>query len=365
MAPANSKANYKTYEAQARMVRAIVAAHPDVKWNYKEIVACYGSDMTDFALNHRFRRYRAQSVIIREARKQGFDMKNMGLPDDLPDAQERVDKTNIAKYFGQSTADGMQFQFRGIKKDAETLRQTVAANGDAASCLNLSTMPSSSAATTPSRSAFTTPTSSRRSGTGTARKRRIDLKQESSDDEGTAAEDSNYSERDQTPSKRTKTVSSSAMMAANANTMATAAGGGLGVTGQKNVTPRRAAQKANVTIASVAAQLQDSESPTPSSAPATTTTLPSSLPLRRSSASPCSALWHRQRRRQSWQRDRHGPQRCSRLHWRRRRRRSCSPLAAFSRNGSDVCMTSMARPGGSFTYPAMPYINDDFEDGEY
>lgn len=34
MAPA-SKANYKTYEAQARMVRAIVAAHPDVKWNYK------------------------------------------------------------------------------------------------------------------------------------------------------------------------------------------------------------------------------------------------------------------------------------------------------------------------------------------
>lgn len=35
MAPANAKANYKTYEAQARMVRAIVAAHPDVKWNYK------------------------------------------------------------------------------------------------------------------------------------------------------------------------------------------------------------------------------------------------------------------------------------------------------------------------------------------
>lgn len=35
MAPSNSKANYKTYEAQARLVRAIVAAHPDVKWNYK------------------------------------------------------------------------------------------------------------------------------------------------------------------------------------------------------------------------------------------------------------------------------------------------------------------------------------------
>jgi hypothetical protein len=34
MAP-TQKANYKTYEAQARMVRALVAAHPEVKWNYK------------------------------------------------------------------------------------------------------------------------------------------------------------------------------------------------------------------------------------------------------------------------------------------------------------------------------------------
>ncbi len=35
MAPPVSKANYKSYEAQARLVRAIVAAHPATKWNYK------------------------------------------------------------------------------------------------------------------------------------------------------------------------------------------------------------------------------------------------------------------------------------------------------------------------------------------
>lgn len=35
MPPAVTKANYKTYESQARLVRAIVAAHPEVKWNYK------------------------------------------------------------------------------------------------------------------------------------------------------------------------------------------------------------------------------------------------------------------------------------------------------------------------------------------
>ena len=30
-----AKANYRSFEAQARLVRAIVAAHPEVKWNYK------------------------------------------------------------------------------------------------------------------------------------------------------------------------------------------------------------------------------------------------------------------------------------------------------------------------------------------
>ncbi|KJK84932.1 hypothetical protein H633G_11244, partial [Metarhizium anisopliae BRIP 53284] len=130
MAPTNSKANYKTYEAQARMVRAIVAAHPDVKWNYKEIAACYGSDMTEHALNHRFRRLRAQALIIREGRPQGFDMKHLSVEDNMPTAQDAVDKTNIAKYFGQSTADGIQFQFRGIKKDADQLRQTHSSGGD-------------------------------------------------------------------------------------------------------------------------------------------------------------------------------------------------------------------------------------------
>jgi len=29
------KANYRTFESQARLVRAMVAAHPEVKWNYK------------------------------------------------------------------------------------------------------------------------------------------------------------------------------------------------------------------------------------------------------------------------------------------------------------------------------------------
>ncbi|KAM4056077.1 hypothetical protein HRG_002999 [Hirsutella rhossiliensis] len=247
MAPASSKANYKSYEAQARMVRAIVAAHPDVKWNYKEISACYGSDMTEHALNHRFRRLRAQALIIHEARAAGLDMKDMMAPDDLPNTKEAVDKNNIAKYFGQSTPDGIQFQFRGIKHDADKLRAVEAAGGDVANCLN-----AGAAATPVSTPSKPTPARGGTGGTrsGTGRKRtRLPVKRSSSDDDDDKEDDAggagdNWSDRDDTPSKRAK-----------------------GAAGQKTATPRRAAQKANVTIADAAAQLRDSESPVPIDAP--------------------------------------------------------------------------------------------------
>ncbi|EQL00973.1 hypothetical protein OCS_03315 [Ophiocordyceps sinensis CO18] len=255
MAPANTKANYKSYEAQARMVRAIVAAHPDVKWNYKEITACYGSDMTEHALNHRFRRLRAQALIVHEARRVGLDIKEMMAPDDLPNTKEAVDKNStpfvplvpfpmpvsvppfasphlralrpsglhsadlvadIAKYFGQSTPDGIQFQFRGIKHDADKLRAVEAAGGDVANCLQ---------------------------GGGRIR---YDVDKDDDDADGPVE---NWSDRDETPSKRAKPAPASRGV----------------VAGQKTATPRRAAAiKAKLTIADVAAaQLQGSVSPPP------------------------------------------------------------------------------------------------------
>ncbi|ODA81726.1 hypothetical protein RJ55_00229 [Drechmeria coniospora] len=225
------------------MVRAIVAAHPDVKWNYKEIAACYGSDMTEHALNHRFRRLRAQAAIVREGRQLGFDSKNLPASEELPIKLEDVDRNNIAKYFGQSTADGIQFQFRAIKRDADQLRQVEASGGDVLNCLNGSV---GSAATTPSK--LQTP--SRRgasSGTGTSRKKRtlgrVYLKKEDSDDDLDNSDFGHDSGRDEhTPSKRSKTMAASA----------------------KKATPRRAAQMASDTIAAdAAAQRQGSESPAP------------------------------------------------------------------------------------------------------
>ncbi|KKF94198.1 hypothetical protein CFO_g3476 [Ceratocystis platani] len=70
MAPQSSKTSFKSYEVQARLLRAIVAAHQEVKWNYKD----------------------------------------------------------IARYFGESTTDGIQYQFRSIKRDATAMRTAVDIN---------------------------------------------------------------------------------------------------------------------------------------------------------------------------------------------------------------------------------------------
>ncbi|KAF5002796.1 hypothetical protein FGRMN_103 [Fusarium graminum] len=242
MPPANAKANYKTYEAQARMVRAIVAAHPEVKWNYKEIAACYGSDMTDHALNHRFRKVRATVNIINDARAQGLDIKDLTTDENLlPSTQAAIDKNNIAKYFGQSTADGIQFQFRTIKKDAESLRQTANDGGDVASCLNLGSGSGPNGLSTPSK-----PTPARGAGTrsGKGSKRKVNalpmnpIKRSASEDED--EDELNFDDMDNTPSKRVKTT---------------------GRTPRGTTPARSAARKAAATITDASAHYQDSESP--------------------------------------------------------------------------------------------------------
>lgn len=68
----------------------------DASPGFPEIATCYGSDMTEHALNHRFRRLRAQAVIIREGRAQGFDMRNLLVEDNMPTAQDAVDRNSTA-----------------------------------------------------------------------------------------------------------------------------------------------------------------------------------------------------------------------------------------------------------------------------
>ncbi|KAF9880991.1 hypothetical protein CkaCkLH20_01141 [Colletotrichum karsti] len=227
MAPVAAKTSFKSYEAQARLLRAIVAAHPEIKWNYKDIRTLYGSDMTKDMLDHRFKAIRAHVDVVRDAVAQGVDCAN--IPADLPKGRKE-----IAKFFGESTADGIQFQFRGIKKDAEALKQTANSGGNPATALNLSGTGPSSAVSTPRKP---TPSKPRASGGGrsTAKKTKpIKLQPLSDDDEEdenvdyNALEDTPSKSRNDrvmsgritkasTPSRRSNTPSRAATIAAAAN----------------------------------------------------------------------------------------------------------------------------------------------------
>lgn len=112
-------------------------------------------------------------------------------------------RSDIAKYFGQSTADGIGFQFRSIKKDAEKLRKVETEGGDVASALlgDIGTA-SSSTVVTPSK-----PTASR--GTASTGKRprarnaTVTSKKEVSSDSDGIEEIPNFSELDEpSPTKR-------------------------------------------------------------------------------------------------------------------------------------------------------------------
>ncbi|PHH53192.1 hypothetical protein CFIMG_008288RA00001 [Ceratocystis fimbriata CBS 114723] len=147
MAPQSSKTSFKSYEVQARLLRAIVAAHQEVKWNYKEkktiredpafshtygskaITVHYGQDASICSIRNRFNYLRTQAEIIRLGLDADLDPQHMCIADSsLPRYQTGIDRKNIARYFGESTTDGIQYQFRSIKRDATAMRTAVDIN---------------------------------------------------------------------------------------------------------------------------------------------------------------------------------------------------------------------------------------------
>ncbi|OAA61122.1 hypothetical protein SPI_05146 [Niveomyces insectorum RCEF 264] len=99
--------NFRTYEAQSRLLAAVLASHPGLKLNFKES-----------GLEHRFRPIKKQVAVVRRAVADGKDAK------DVANIFHMNDK-DIAKYFGESTPQGIEFQFRSIRKDAKALRDAV------------------------------------------------------------------------------------------------------------------------------------------------------------------------------------------------------------------------------------------------
>ncbi|KAM7204349.1 hypothetical protein V8F33_001651 [Rhypophila sp. PSN 637] len=213
-------ANFKTYEAQARLLAAVIAAHPDLKPNYKAIAKHYGNSQTAVAIEHRFRPLRAAGEALRVMVEKELD----------PELLENILVKNvveIAEHFGESTADGIQFQFRGVKANAEALKTAVKNQESPVDAFNNANSGGKASAATPGKRggkrarapatvAPATPTSraagnSNGSGRGTgprtksARKPAAtpNYKEETEEDDSSPQD---YSELDQSPTKQTKKV---------------------------------------------------------------------------------------------------------------------------------------------------------------
>ncbi|KAH6686257.1 hypothetical protein F5X68DRAFT_191278 [Plectosphaerella plurivora] len=185
MAPSGNtpKGNFKTYEGQARLLRAIIAAHPDVKWDHKKIQQAHGSDMSIYSLEHRMKDIKAQVKLLNSAIKAGVDC--VEIPVELPKTEKL-----IAKMYGASTTEGIAWQFRGLKKDAEALR-TAANKGEKAE-LNLTTPKSRGGAGT--KRAATQPRSS-------AKRKKTAQSEEKIVDDNEDDDDFDFDAMDDTPSK--------------------------------------------------------------------------------------------------------------------------------------------------------------------
>ncbi|KAK3359846.1 hypothetical protein B0T25DRAFT_111477 [Lasiosphaeria hispida] len=113
--------SFRTYEAQSRLVAAMLAAHPDFKPNYKVVAQYYGGSTTASAIEHRFRPLRQVSEMFRQAVDNGYDPEKLDI--DKP-------REEIAKMYGESTTGGIEFHFRGVRANAEVLKQAIEANTD-------------------------------------------------------------------------------------------------------------------------------------------------------------------------------------------------------------------------------------------
>ncbi|KAK4219246.1 hypothetical protein QBC37DRAFT_461761 [Rhypophila decipiens] len=212
-------ANFKTYEAQARLLAAVIAAHPDLKLNYKAIAKHYGNSQTAVAIEHRFRPLRAAGEALRVMVKKEMDA-------ELLENILAKNVVEIAEHFGESTADGIQFQFRGVKANAEILKNAVKNSESPVEAFSNSITGGKASAATPGKrggkrprapaAAPATPTSrlagnANGSGKGTGHRTKSVRKpagtptyKEETEDDDSLSQD--YSELDQSPTKQTKKI---------------------------------------------------------------------------------------------------------------------------------------------------------------
>ncbi|RWA11158.1 hypothetical protein EKO27_g3942 [Xylaria grammica] len=187
--PSKNKTNFKTYEASVRLLAAVLATN-NVKLDYAALAGLVGEGATAFALQHRMR------PIVHLAKEFSAELKKKGSGKSPDKAGE------IHKLFGESTPDGIEWQFRSIKHLSKAQQEAVK-KGENPATLPVAGTPSGrkrgAPATTPgSRGTVRTPATGAQ---GRKRKVSTTIPSLDSSDENVADNDSDNELMD-TPSKR-------------------------------------------------------------------------------------------------------------------------------------------------------------------
>ncbi|RYP29177.1 hypothetical protein DL767_006870 [Monosporascus sp. MG133] len=140
--PPPAKTNFKTYEAQTRLLAAVIATNKGIKLDFKVLAAHVGGGTSASSIDHRLRPIKQLAKMQVQCVNKDED------PGQLP-----VEKGEIHKLYGESTPAGLEWQFRDIKKIGKAQQDAVRNGESPAGVLGSS-----------SRGRASTP----RAGTGTA-----------------------------------------------------------------------------------------------------------------------------------------------------------------------------------------------------
>ncbi|KAF7956690.1 hypothetical protein EAE96_004022 [Botrytis aclada] len=117
--------NWKTYEATVRLLSAIVAAHPNLKFDYAEISKYYGDESNYHQIWRGINGIKRNAERLRKAVDAGLNASTVNLQNDFS-----VKKKISDRFGGDCTFSAIDNRFRRLKSDAKLINDAVAKGED-------------------------------------------------------------------------------------------------------------------------------------------------------------------------------------------------------------------------------------------
>ncbi|KAK1761030.1 hypothetical protein QBC47DRAFT_428379 [Echria macrotheca] len=143
--------NFRSYEAQSRLLAALIATQDNLRIDYKMVAKYFGGKTSESAIEHRFRPLKAAAKELRKAFDENRDPGDVVLFCDQEKTRGGSTNASLAAAFGESTPDGLQFQLRTHKAGADRIKKAMAQGKDTKEAFESGiTATGTAAATTPS-----------------------------------------------------------------------------------------------------------------------------------------------------------------------------------------------------------------------